>query len=136
VRDYGKVSPTFWIGATGRRLRGNADAQVLALYLFTCPASTMSGIYTLSLPAMAHETGLTVDRVREAFVVLQQEDVAHYDENAELVWVENMIRYQVAEQLDERDKRVKGLQRELAPCSRRPGAPIPSRRPFRSPFQG
>lgn len=114
MRDYGKVAPTFWTGRTGRRLRGNVDAQLLALYLFTGPASTMSGLFQLSLPAMAHETGLPLERVRQALEVLHQEDVAHFDEETDLVWVVNMIRFQVGEAMDPTDKRVIGLRREIA----------------------
>lgn len=115
MRDYGKVSPRFWTSGSGRRLRGDPDAQVLALYLMSCPASTMSGIFTLAVPTMAHETGLTEKRVREALDRLGAENMVQFDETCDLVWVVNMLRHQVGEVLDARDKRVTALARELAP---------------------
>ena len=33
MRDYGQVTPAFWIGETGKKLRGDVNAQVLAMYL-------------------------------------------------------------------------------------------------------
>ena len=115
MREFGKVSPRFWVAGSGRRMRGNSDAQFLALYLMTCPSSSMSGLFTLSLPAMCHELGLPEKRVRAALEALHDEDVAHFDEAADLVWVPNMIRYQVGERLEQRDNRVPALIRELAP---------------------
>ena len=32
MRDYSKVSPQFWTRGSGKKLRGNADAQVLARF--------------------------------------------------------------------------------------------------------
>jgi len=37
MRDYAKVSPRFWIGNTGKQLRSDPDAQVVALYLMSNP---------------------------------------------------------------------------------------------------
>ena len=45
MRDYGKVSPGFWIGETGKALRGDMEAQIVALYLMTSPHATMTGVY-------------------------------------------------------------------------------------------
>ena len=38
------VSPLFWTGDPGKALRGDPDAQRLALYLLTCPNANMIGI--------------------------------------------------------------------------------------------
>lgn len=45
MRDYGSVSPQFWIGKTGKALRGKPEAQLLALYLMTCPHANMIGVF-------------------------------------------------------------------------------------------
>ncbi len=114
MRDYGKIASTFWTGETGRRLRGDPVAQVLALYLVSCPASTMTGIFVLSLPTMAHETGLSLDQVRSALRHLHEVDFAHFDEDRDLVWVVNMLRYQTGNQdMDIRDKRVPAIRQQL-----------------------
>jgi len=114
VRDYGKVSPQFWTGDTGRRLRGNLEAQLVALYLFTCGGSSMTGVYYLPLTTVAHETGLTVRLVEKALAKLHQEGIAHYDRDAALVFVVRMAYYQVGSSLQKTDKRVKGIIREVS----------------------
>ncbi|GGC77005.1 hypothetical protein [Undibacterium terreum] len=44
MRPYAKITPTFWIGGTGRQLRHRGyHAQLLALYLMSCPLSNMAG---------------------------------------------------------------------------------------------
>ena len=42
MRDYGMVSPRFWIGETGRKLRKLPDAQRVAMYLLTAPMADMN----------------------------------------------------------------------------------------------
>jgi hypothetical protein len=50
MRDYAKVAPTFWNGETGKKIRElGRDAQVVALYLITCPSSNWIGLYYLPL---------------------------------------------------------------------------------------
>ena len=44
MRDYGIVSPRFWIGETGRKLRKLPDAQRIAMYLLTAPMAEMTGM--------------------------------------------------------------------------------------------
>jgi hypothetical protein len=115
MRDYGKVAPQFWTGTTGRALRGNPDAQLLALYLMTGPASSMTGIFYLPLTTIVFETGIPAGRARTAFKRLAAEQAAQYDEDAALVFVPNMARFQIGEKLNPRDNRIAGILRELAP---------------------
>jgi len=105
MRDYAKVSPQFWTRGSGKRLRGDADAQVLALYLVTCPNANMVGVYYVPFVSIAHETGLGEKRTRSALKRLSEADFAHYDEDAELAWVPNMAGYQIGDELKEGDKR-------------------------------
>jgi hypothetical protein len=116
MRDYGRVTPTFWTRGSGKKLRGHPDAQLVALYLFTCPAATMIGLYHLALPTIAHEIGLPVERVREALAKIGAPDVdiARYDEEEELVYLPGGAKYQIGEQLKPKDKRVKGIQAAVA----------------------
>lgn len=115
MRDYGKVSPRFWTGTTGKRIRDLGPvAQVVALYLLTCPASSMTGLYYLPLPTLAHETGLPIEGASEALRRLSEADFAHYDVAQEVVWVPEMARFQIAEELAPRDKQIVGIIREVA----------------------
>jgi hypothetical protein len=112
MRDYGVVSPKFWIGETGKALRGNAPAQVLALYLMTCPHANMIGVFHCPVLYMAHETGLGMDGASKALASLIEAEYCTYDEASETVFVHRMAAYQVAESLKLEDKRVKGIERE------------------------
>lgn len=113
MRDYARISPQFWSGDTGRRLRGDPDALTLAFYLMTCPSSTMSGLFYLPLPTIAHETGLSAESTKRALDRLEVEKFAFYDEDAEHVWVPEMARCQVGATLATGDNRIKGLLREI-----------------------
>lgn len=112
MRDYGVVSPKFWIGETGKALRGNAPAQVLALYLMTCPHANMIGVFHCPVLYMAHETGLGMEGASEALRSLIEADYCTYDEPSETIFVHRMAAYQVAESLKPGDNRVKGVERE------------------------
>jgi hypothetical protein len=115
MRDYGRITPMFWTRGTGKAMRGNTDAQLVALYLCSCPNATMVGIYYLPLVTLAHETGLTEQRALAALATCERVGFAYYDVAAELVWVPNMATYQIGETVDPKDKRRGGpLRAELA----------------------
>lgn len=112
MRDYGVVSPRFWIGSTGKTLRGNAPAQVLALYLMTSPHANMIGVFHCPLIYMAHETGLSMEGASKALQSLIEAKFCTYEESSETVFVHRMAAFQIGDQLSEQDKRCKGVERE------------------------
>lgn len=113
MRDYAMVSPRFWIGHSGRELRSaGADAQVVALYLLSSPHANMLGLYYLPIAYIAHETGLTAGAARAALAKVIELGFCAYDDAAEVVWVHEMARFQIGEQLEPADKRCKGVQKE------------------------
>ena len=114
MRDYGKVSPQFWIGKTGKAMRGNAEAQVLALYLMTSPHANMIGVYHCPIAYMAHETGLTIEGASKALRSLIEADFCTFDADDEYVFVHQFAMHQVGESLLPSDKRCKGVENELA----------------------
>lgn len=112
-REYGKVSPSFWTGETGRRLRElGRDAQLVALYLITGPTANMIGLYHLALPTLCHYTGLSSEGAMKALRRVQEGGFAYYEAQKEEVWVPEMAAHQVGEPLDIKDNRVKGIIRE------------------------
>jgi len=113
MRDYAKVAPLFWTRGSGKKLRGDPEAQVLALYLVTCPSANMVGIYYVPFVSVAHETGLEADRTRAAMSRLAESGFAFYDEEAELAWVPNMASYQLGDEISPKDNRHKGILAEL-----------------------
>lgn len=113
MREYGKVSPKFWTGETGKRLKkAGSDAVVVGLYLMTCPHANMLGLYYLPTIYLAHETGLGLEGASEALRRCIEAEFCDYDAATEIVWVHEMAKYQIAEELEPLDKRCKGVQNE------------------------
>lgn len=61
MRDYAQVCPQFWLGKTGKKLRGDAEAQLVALYLITSPHANMIGVFHCPMMYIAHETGMSLE---------------------------------------------------------------------------
>jgi hypothetical protein len=117
VRDYASISPKFWIGETGKALRGNAHAQLLSLYLMTSPHSNMIGIYHCPILYMAHETGLGMEGATKALDSLIEAGFCEYDEASETVFVVRMAAYQVGESLKANDNKILGIRKAYANIS-------------------
>jgi hypothetical protein len=113
MRPYATVSPLFWTGTTGKKLRKDADAQRVAFYLMTSPHSHQSGMYYLPLMYLCHEVGITQEGACKALLSLSDDDFCRYDEASEWVWVCEMAAWQIGSELSEGDKRCKGLQHYL-----------------------
>lgn len=113
MREYGKVSPQFWIGETGKRLKkAGAEAQVVGLYLMTSPHANMLGLYYVPSIYIAHETGLGIEGASKGLQSCIEAGFCEYDEASEMVWVFEMAKYQIAASLDPKDKRSAGVQNE------------------------
>ena len=114
MRDFCKISPQFWAGKTGKALRGQPELQVVAMYLMTSPHSNMIGIYQLPILYLAHETGMTTEGAYKALQSLCEAGFCTYEADSELIWVHEMAKWQVGENLAPKDNQCKGVQRELA----------------------
>jgi len=114
MREYGSVSPMFWIGKTGKQLRGNPELQVLALYLLTSPHSNMIGVYHVPVMYIGHETGIGLEAASKGLASLANVDFCTYCHDTETVWVHEFAKYQVGEELKESDNRCKAIQRQYA----------------------
>lgn len=113
MRPYATVSPLFWTGATGKRLRKNADAQRVALYLMTSPHAHQSGLYYLPLMYLCHEVGIDEEGAKKALEWLSSESFCEYDQESEWIWVCEMAAWQIGTELTAQDKRCKGVQQFL-----------------------
>lgn len=113
MRDYASVSPQFWIGKTGKRLRTCVEAQLVAMYLVTSPHSNMLGLYYLPVMYIAHETGLGLEGASKGLQRAIEAGFCTYDDDNEMVWVHEMGRFQIGEGLAASDNRVKGIHRAL-----------------------
>lgn len=115
MRAYATLSPVFWTRGSGKRLRGHKEAQLVALYLMSSPATNMIGIFHLALPTLCHETGLSLEEARKGLLRCLEEGLVFWDEDEELVFVPALAKHQMGENLAPKDHRVKGVLRELAP---------------------
>lgn len=124
MRKYSSITPKFWIGKTGRKLRGDISAKLVAAYLLSCPNNDMTGVFYCPLCQISAETGLPLEGpsvplpspfqgplkgIREALETLQREDFAIYDYESEYVFVKKMALFQIAPELKPTDKRVTGI---------------------------
>lgn len=115
MRDYATVSPVFWTGQTGRRLKAlGPDAMLVALYLVTSPHSNAMGMFYLPVLYISHETGLTMEGASEALRRGEKAGFCAYDQDAEVVWVFEMARFQIGQALSPKDNRVKWVNEEYA----------------------
>ena len=124
MRKYSSITPKFWIGKTGRKLRGDISAKLVAAYLLSCPNNEMTGVFYCPLCQISAETGLPLEApsvplpspfqgplkgIRDALETLQREDFAIYDYESEYVFVKKMALFQIASELKPTDKRVTGI---------------------------
>lgn len=111
MRDYAVMTSQFWVGETGRELRGHKEAQIVAAYLVTGPSSTMIGLYHMALPILAHETGLPIQGASKGLAKCKEVGFAYYDPQSETVFIPEMAKFQLGAELSAKDKRVKAVVR-------------------------
>lgn len=122
MRKYAQISPRFWNGETGKKIRSlGAHCQVTALYILTAPNATMTGLYYLPVPTISHETGIPIEgawKALRSLCAISPRSFCSYDEVEEVVWVPTMARHQVGDELKPKDKRIKGVINTLEPYRR------------------
>lgn len=110
MKNYGAVSPNFWTGETGKKIRKmGVEAQLVALYLLTNKHRNALGIYYLPKILISHETALTSKGASKGLQSLSEAGFCTYDPPSEVVWVFEMARFQIGESLSEKDNRVKWI---------------------------
>lgn len=113
MRKYSKICPSLWTGKTGRTLRGNLEAMLVRDYLLTAPMASMSGVYYCSIYYICADLGLAPQAVNQALQFLVSIGFCFYDWNTEWVFVKNMARFQVGQELKPADKRVVHLRKDV-----------------------
>ena len=114
MRQYSKISPAIWTGKTAKAIRGDLEAIVVQSYLLTSPMATMTGVYYCPISYICSDTGLSRDAAMNGLKALTDEGFCFYDWDREWVFVKNMARFQVAEELKPKDKRVVQMRKEAA----------------------
>lgn len=112
MRDYAKVEPKMWHGATMKALRKCPEGVIVGMYLMSSPQSNMLGLFSQPVLYMAHETGLGIEGAMKGLKHCIDSGFCSFDEDSEFVWVYEMARYQVASELKANDLRCKGIQKD------------------------
>lgn len=112
MRDYSKVSGVFWTRGTGKSLRGDIEAQLVALYLMTSPHANMIGVFSLPIGYIQIDTGLPFEGASKGLQRLVEGGFCSYDEAYETVFVHEMANYQIGASLKATDNRVKDIQKQ------------------------
>ena len=113
MSDFGKLEAKFWQRGTGKRLRGDKAAQVLAMYIMSCESARTIGLFYLPWALVTSETGLTDAEAIAAMRRLEAEGFAFYDQVDELAWVPGMAVRRVGESVKDNDKKRAGLIRDF-----------------------
>ena len=114
MREYSKVYPRYWQSGTGKSLRGDMEAQLLSLYLMTCPHANMIGVFHCPVMYMAHETGMTHEGAYKALQRLIEVGFCTFDGDDEVIWVHEMAAHQIGTSLSVKDKQVLGIAKQYA----------------------
>lgn len=113
MRDYAKISPSFWTGSTGKEIkRRGFEGVVVALYLMSSPHSNMLGLFYQPALYMAHETGLGIEGASKGLQDCIDCGFCEFDQHTEMVWIPEMAAYQICDALSSGDKRCKGIQKD------------------------
>ena len=90
---YRRINLKFWTDLKVRSL--DPMDKFVFLYLITNPHSHLSGIYGIPMMYLEHETGLDSNGAKRAIDGLIDQKLIQYDWKYQVVWVVNMLNYQV-----------------------------------------
>lgn len=120
ARDFAMIMPSFWTGESGKRLRGKPWAQILALYLMSCDQTCMTGLFKIAPSTICKETGIPLGEFDDAVMHLTNTGIIVYDYDAEVVWIENLTRFQVGDTLKSGDTKRMSIVKRLRWASKHP----------------
>jgi len=89
MADYRQIYIKMWKDTWFLELP--ADSKLLFVYLFSNESTSVAGIYELPIPAMAFETGLSIECVKESLAHFREAGKVYYENG--IVWVVNLRKY-------------------------------------------
>lgn len=113
MRKFASIPPRIW-QADLKAVRGDLEAIAVHYHLTTSGHANMLGLYYVPVAYIAHEIGCSQEGASKGLLALIEADICSYDFKREIVWVHDMASDQIAPQLSEKDKRVKGIADQLA----------------------
>lgn len=93
MRDYGKISTTIWHSRKFRGLK-DADAQLLYLYLLTCPHVNSAGCFVLRDGYAVDDLAWDFDRYHRAMEALSKALLVSYDKGEKVVRIHNFFTFE------------------------------------------
>jgi hypothetical protein len=105
MRDYGKVYSTFWSSQTTGSM--SDDAKLLALYLMSCPHSTIAGVFRLPDGYVSEDLGWPLERVAKGFAELFDNGFANRCETTKWVWIRKHLEWNKPENPNQRKSAAK-----------------------------
>lgn len=113
MRKFASIPPRIW-QVDLKAVRGDLEAIAVHYHLTTSGHANMLGLYYVPVAYIAHEIGCSQEGASKGLLALIEADICSYDFKREIVWVHDMASDQIAPQLSEKDKRVKGIADQLA----------------------
>ncbi|MCU7865511.1 MAG: hypothetical protein KZQ92_16215 [Candidatus Thiodiazotropha sp. (ex Lucinoma borealis)] len=110
--NYSLVSHRLWQGGTGKQILDElGDAgMVVAIYLMTSPHANQSGVFHCPIQYIAVETNRSAEEVESCLVGLERIGFSRYDYESGVVWVRNMVKFQVQNwPVEKKDHRRRGV---------------------------
>ncbi|MEW8506891.1 MAG: hypothetical protein AB2598_09290 [Candidatus Thiodiazotropha sp.] len=110
--NYISIKPRFWQGGTGCKILKELGGEggLLAFYFMTNPHVNQSGVYFCPINYIMAETNSSRETIETSLCGLEKLGFLKYDYDAEVVWVRNLVKYQVDNWPNQKnDKRYKGV---------------------------
>lgn len=121
MRDYGKIGHKMWADQLWRDLSNiGVEAFAICSYLQSGPASTMLGIYRLSLEQIEEALGLSLKKTKYFLEKLIEINYCSYDYELKYIWIHEMAEMEIGA-LKINDNQVKGVQTQF---NRLPQTPL------------
>lgn len=95
MREYGRVHCAFWTSHDMRSL--SEDGRALALYLLTCPHTTLIGICRLPDGYVSEDLQWTNERVAKGLLELFQKGFSNRCETTKWIWIRKYLEWNAPE---------------------------------------
>lgn len=111
TKPFTKLYSDFWINPDNAELMQlGIDAKLMAIYLQGNPHHNMLGVYYLPILYAASDLKQSIKKIQSALKKLCELSYCKYDEKAQYIWVCNVAREQLGEDVDAKDNRIKTIQ--------------------------
>ena len=104
---YNRITEKFWDDE--KVIKWNSDTRLLAFYLLTTPHRNTEGLFRLQKKYMSADLNWEKPRLEKAFNKLLEDDFIKYDEEVQVVYIINAIKYQSPDNPNQEKSAIKKL---------------------------